>query len=296
MFFQPSTDDALFAEATERAVARRRPAPPAWTVLLPFFNERDYLPATLRSIAAQDRPLHLILIDNGSTDGSLAVATAECVQLGISFSTVIEQRPGKVNALAAGLAQVSSEYVATFDADTIYPSDYLTQATCLMIEQDCVAAGAYYAPEASGIWQRLITGLHICAAGRLMSHQCHAGGAGQVFETASLRSAGGFDARRWNLVLEDHEIMHRVRQQGRIAYGMDFWCSPSPRERDRDSIRWSLIERLVYHVTPARHQHRFFYDFLAPRLRARKLGSERIRERSFHQLGNAVCATSHPMC
>lgn len=250
-----------------------------WTILIPFFNERDYLPATLRSVAALDMPAELVLVDNGSTDDSCAVAARECLALGLRYRLVREPCPGKVPALRAGLAQVRTRYVATFDADTVYPADYLSVAARLLSRPGVVAAGAYYTPGPQRRRRDLLTGLHICIAGRLLAHQCHAGGAGQAFLTTALRQAGGFDATRWNLVLEDHEIMHRVGKVGRVAYGMDFWCHPSPRERDRESIRWSLVERLAYHVTSAQRQGWFFYDYLGPRLRARKLSSQAIRER-----------------
>ena len=46
-----------------------------WSVVIPYFNERDYLPATLASLYTQDmRAFRLILVDNASTDGSGALA------------------------------------------------------------------------------------------------------------------------------------------------------------------------------------------------------------------------------
>lgn len=266
-----------------------------WTILIPFFNERDCLPETLRSVANLDCPFHLVLIDNGSTDGSADIAARECEALGLSHMIVTEPCAGKVHALRAGLAQVQTRYVATFDADTLYPADYLSQAASLLARPGVVAAGAYYTARPERHRRDLLTGLHICLAGRFLAHQCHAGGAGQAFKTDILRNAGGFDANRWNLVLEDHEIMHRVSQFGAIAYGMDFWCHPSPRERDRDSIRWNLRERLAYHFASGRKQQDFFYNFLGPRLRARQLSSERIRERAF-QTAEPVVAPRLVVC
>ena len=92
-----------------------------WTVLIPFFNERDFLGGTLASLAAQDLPFDLILIDNGSTDGSADVAEATCRRLGLAYTLLVERRPGKVNALRAGVERTRTRYVATCDADTLYP-------------------------------------------------------------------------------------------------------------------------------------------------------------------------------
>ena len=47
---------------------------PQWSVVVPYFNEKDYLPATLASLLAQElKPFQVILVDNASTDGSAEV-------------------------------------------------------------------------------------------------------------------------------------------------------------------------------------------------------------------------------
>jgi glycosyltransferase involved in cell wall biosynthesis len=254
---------------------------PAWSVVIPFFNECDYIAHTLASLAGQDECFDLILVDNGSTDGSAGVAAAACRRLGLAFTLLHERRPGKVQALATGLAAVRTRWLATCDADTWYPADYLSKAGALLADGRCATAGAFYVDAGVPRRRHVAAALHMAMVARLLPTQCHTGGAGQVFCTASLRRAGGFDARRWNLVLEDHEIIHRVNKLGAIAYSAGFWCTPANRDRDRDSIRWTLIERLAYHFTPRPLRDQFFYAFLKRRLEARRLTSDRIRERSF---------------
>lgn len=254
--------------------------PCSWTVIVPFFNERDLIGATLESLAAQDMRFELLLIDNGSTDGSGAVAAAACARLGLAHTLLVETRPGKVNALATGVDLVRTCYVATCDADTLYPRDYLRQAARLL-DRGAVAAGAYFVAPGADEADHAKAARRMMRSAALLPDQCHTGGAGQVFRTAALRRAGQFDARRWGYVLEDHEILHRVGKHGPIAYGDSFWCAPSPRERDRASIRWTLVERLAYHLTPQPARDWFFYGFLARRLQHRKLTSDRIRERQF---------------
>jgi glycosyltransferase involved in cell wall biosynthesis len=257
-----------------------------WTVVVPFFNERALIGATLASLAAQDVPFHLIVVDNGSTDDSAAVATAVCRQHGLAFVLITEQRPGKVNALAAGIAQVRTGYVATCDADTLYPSDYLRQAGYLL-DKGAVAAGACFVPAEATSREHRRAARRVARAAAVFPRQCHTGGAGQVFRAAALHQVGQFDPLRWGYVLEDHEIMHRVARVGKIAYGASFRCSPSPRDRDRASIRWTLFERLAYHFIPGGRRDWFFYMFPARRLAARQLTSDRIRERQFRATGDA---------
>ncbi|MDH7973403.1 glycosyltransferase family A protein [Sphingomonas sp. AR_OL41] len=265
-----------------------------WSVIIPFYNEVDFLPDTLASLAAQTRPFRLILVDNGSTDGSAARAMACCARLGLDATLLTERRPGKVFALATGLARVATPLVATCDADTWYPCDYLAEAETLLAAPGSVAAGAFFAGRDDRVAQRR-KALHISIMPKLLRRQCHTGGAGQVFRTAALRRAGGFDARRWNYVLEDHEIIHRVHGEGTMSYGARFWCAPSPRERNRESIRWTLAERIVYHAMAPIAGDWFFYHFLARRLDRRRMTSERIRERPVPAL-RIVDAPAAAMC
>lgn len=278
------------------AVSDNDEADSGWTIILPFFNERRYIERTLVGLASQDRAFRLVLVDNGSTDDGAEVARAACRRLGLSFTLLREPRPGKVHALATGLADVRTTFVATCDADTWYPSDYLSQAAALLAAEDVAAAGAFFVPEDAADDGAPAMPARLRLATRLLPRQCHTGGAGQAFRTAALRQAGGFDPARWNWVLEDHEIMHRVARIGALGYGPHFWCAPAARERNRESIRWTLGERLLYHVTPPGLRDRFFYHFLAGRLRARRLTSARIRERPFHHLGVSSDAAPRPVC
>ena len=47
---------------------------PLFSIVVPVYNREQVVERTLRSIEAQNwRPLHLVLVDNASTDGSLAL-------------------------------------------------------------------------------------------------------------------------------------------------------------------------------------------------------------------------------
>lgn len=268
---------------------------PAWSVLIPFFNERDYLPATIESLARQTTPFILVLVDNGSTDDSARVAEACCRAHKLDYLLITEPMPGKVAALRTGLAWVRTRWVATCDADTLYPTEYLAAAQAILSRPGHVAAGAYFVEAEISDAGRFAEGARFLAATRLLPHQCHAGGAGQAFCTRTLRAAGGFDVARWNYVLEDHEVIHRLLRMGSMGYSTSLWCAPSPRERDRDSIRWTLLERLLYSAMAPVAGDWFFYTFLARRLQRRRLLSNRMRERQYHHLEGPVLVPSHSL-
>jgi hypothetical protein len=206
-----------------------------------------------------------------------------------------ETAPGKAAALRAGLGWVRTRWLATCDADTLYPPHYLVAAGNVLSQSGHVVAGSYFIAPDAGKDEREAKVRTFLTATRLLPRQCHTGGAGQAFCTATLRAVGGFDADRWNYVLEDHEIIHRMMRHGSMGYARNLWCRPSPRERDRDSIRWTLFERLLYSAAAPFWGDWFFYSFLAARLRGRQLSSQRIRERQYHHIEGPVLAPSHSM-
>lgn len=251
---------------------------PVWSVIVPFFNEREWLPVVLRSLAAQTIRPQVILVDNASTDRSGEVARQLAAELELDAVHLWEGRPGKVAALQAGLAEVRGTFVATCDADTDYPADYLAVAMRLLARPGTVCAiAANTAPGTRPLASRL-AGLRLAATARLLPQQCLNGGASQVFRTAALKACGGFDPAIWNWVLEDHEVIARIEGEGRIAYAGDFVCHPAARPRGTDCTGWNLGEQLHYHATRGRADRLdFFHRVLGPRLRDRALSSEKLR-------------------
>ena len=91
---------------------------PLITVGLPFFNNRRTLPDAIRSIFAQSlNDWELLLVDDGSTDGSLEFARA------IRDPRVRLVCDGSNRKLAARLNQIAelapSEFIARMDADDL---------------------------------------------------------------------------------------------------------------------------------------------------------------------------------
>lgn len=255
-----------------------------WTVVVAYYNEAEYLPHMLASIAEQTlRPFRLVLIDNGSTDGSPAIAQAATDAMeGVEAIHLSEAQPGKIHALAAAMAHLSTDFAAFTDADTFYPPDYLAAATrAFDADDDVVAAMAVDLPDTpdTAAGKRKIA--HVQIVSRLWPRQTHTGGYGQNFRTAALVAAGGWSAAFWPYVLMDHEIMQRVLKLGRQVYPRDLWCIPSARRSDRRRVRWTVPERLIYHFSPWATRDWYFYRFLAKRLERRKLGHLNLREKTW---------------
>ncbi|MFD3582652.1 bifunctional polysaccharide deacetylase/glycosyltransferase family 2 protein [Streptomyces sp. NPDC058683] len=107
-----------------RTGRRARPWGPPVTepvsVIVPAYNESAGIEAAVRSLVASDHPVEIIVVDDGSTDG-----TADLVEaLGLPGVRVIRQRnAGKPAALNTGLAAATCDLVVMVDGDTVFEPD-----------------------------------------------------------------------------------------------------------------------------------------------------------------------------
>jgi 4-hydroxybenzoate polyprenyltransferase len=119
-----------------RVATRRRACPvagetlPSLTVVVPCRDEAARLPASLAALADQRYPgdLRVLVVDDGSSDGSPAIAAALLSPLG-ARARVLPAPPkpdtwsGKGWAVAAGVAATDTELVLALDADTVLAPD-----------------------------------------------------------------------------------------------------------------------------------------------------------------------------
>ncbi|MGW5481815.1 bifunctional polysaccharide deacetylase/glycosyltransferase family 2 protein [Streptomyces sp. NPDC004008] len=87
------------------------------SVIVPAYNESAGIEAAVRSLLASDHPVEIIVVDDGSTDG-----TADLVEsLHLPGVRVIrQQNAGKPAALNTGLAAATCDLVVMVDGDTVF--------------------------------------------------------------------------------------------------------------------------------------------------------------------------------
>lgn len=97
---------------------------PLVSVVVPCFNHAAYIEASICSILDQDYDaIELIVVNDGSTDGSLAVITRLQRQHG--FCVIDQQNQGLTRAVNAGFLRATGEFFMSFDADDIMLPDRL---------------------------------------------------------------------------------------------------------------------------------------------------------------------------
>jgi cellulose synthase/poly-beta-1,6-N-acetylglucosamine synthase-like glycosyltransferase/peptidoglycan/xylan/chitin deacetylase (PgdA/CDA1 family) len=107
----------VHARRTRRRQPGRHPVTEPVTVLVPAYNERECIANTVRSLVTSDHPIEVIVIDDGSTDGTPDIVEA----LGLPGVRVVRQvNAGKPIALNTGLQHASHELIVMMDGDTVF--------------------------------------------------------------------------------------------------------------------------------------------------------------------------------
>ena len=186
------------------------------SVILPVHNGRPLLPDALQSILRQThRNLEVIVVDDGSTDGSGEwVAQREDARIRL---VRMETPSGVAGALNAGLAAARGEWVARMDADDIsLPRRLEKQVSYLRQHPEVVALGTrvrYFGGPAG------MTDLRPVTAPVCMAYLAF--GTPFVHPTVMMRrralTDGGLRYRADYTRSEDYDLWIRLAAMGRLA-------------------------------------------------------------------------------
>jgi len=102
------------------------------TVIIPAFNRLDYINQTIDSVLSQThQPLELIVVDDGSSDGTLEAIKEYGDKLLLLQHPNGENR-GQAAAINLGLKQAKGEFIAILDSDDYWHNDYLSELLSIL--------------------------------------------------------------------------------------------------------------------------------------------------------------------
>ncbi|MEU3886188.1 bifunctional polysaccharide deacetylase/glycosyltransferase family 2 protein [Streptomyces sp. NPDC029041] len=228
-----------------RHTALHRPVTRPVSVVVPAYDEELCIRKTLRSLAASDHPVEIIVVDDGSHDRTADLARS----LALENVTVVRQpNGGKASALNNGVMRASHDLVVMLDADTVFAPSTVGRLVQPFADPrvGAVAGNAKVGNRRHllGRWQHIeyVMGFNL---DRRMYDLLHCmptiPGAAGAFRVEALRDAGMMSA---DTLAEDTDItmaLHRAGWEIRYAPDALAWTEApaSLRQLWRQRYRWS---------------------------------------------------------
>jgi len=174
---------------------------PSVTVVVPTKNAARTLPRCLESLRAQTYPHRTVVVDNGSTDGTVEIA-------GLGADLVLSAGPERSAQRNLGARSWPAEVVGFIDADMIVPPTVVEEAVAAI----GAGAGSVIVPErtvGSGFWVQV----------RAFERSFYAGSdaieAARFFKWDVFDRAGGFDEDLTGP--EDRDLSESARSLAPVA-------------------------------------------------------------------------------
>ena len=109
---------------------------PQVSVIIPVYNAEKYVAVTIESVLSQKlSDFELLLINDGSTDGSLQILT-KYARNDPRIRVIDKPNEGVSSTRNLGIREASAEYLSFVDADDVLSPDYLEVLHHLAVEHD----------------------------------------------------------------------------------------------------------------------------------------------------------------
>jgi len=200
------------------------------SVIIPTLNEELNLPATLIAVGNPNQDLEVIVVDAGSTDQTVAIAQQHGCKVFVG-------NPGRAQQMNAGAAIATGEHLLFLHADTRLPKGYRHEIQRVLDTR--VACGAFPLEiDSTGVALRMIE-LGVAFRSRVL--QMPYGDQALFFYSADFYGQNGF---RQIAIMEDYELMARMRKTGRIGLASQPVKTSARRWTKKGILRTTLVNQL----------------------------------------------------
>jgi glycosyltransferase involved in cell wall biosynthesis len=185
-----------------------------FSIVIPCYNEADFIAMTLESLAVQDTlaKYEVIVVDNNCTDDTVRIAHKHGARI------VSEIRPGVCAARQAGTDAATGEIVISTDADTIFSPHWLSTIDAdFTRDPKLIAIGGPCRYFDGPWWGKVYT--HFLFSGSYI--YCLIVGHPFYFTATNI----AFKKSSWtgyNLTImqggDELDLLHRLRRQGKVRF------------------------------------------------------------------------------
>jgi glycosyltransferase involved in cell wall biosynthesis len=209
------------------------------SIIVPAYNEQDYLPACLEHLLAEVRrcpdpsEVEILVVDNASID-----ATAEVARRVPGVRVIHEPNKGLTKARQAGLEAAAGELIGYVDADTRMPPGWIARVLRTFERHPHVVcvSGPYIYYDAKH-WQRAMVRLYwilLASPAYWMTRYMVVGG-NFAARRSALEQIGGFDTEI-AFYGEDTNIARRLHAAGKVKFSLRLPMRTSSRRLQEEGM------------------------------------------------------------
>lgn len=202
---------------------------PYISVVIPAYNEEDYLPYCLKSLKNQKfSDFEIIVVDNNSTDKTAAIARK------FGAKVIKEPKQGYIFALNTGMGKAKGEIIAVTDADTNVSYQWLDVINKCFKKKSVIAmTGSASIETESRLYQRFTYTLFNLFLGiNFLIGKPHIVGFNFAVRNEIFKRIGGLDKRFYMSC--DVDLGLRLKQYGEIVFDKKAYVKTVSRRWDNN--------------------------------------------------------------
>jgi glycosyltransferase involved in cell wall biosynthesis len=217
--------------------------PPTVSLVIPAYNEEKYIKSCLDSVISSGANfLEIVVVDNGSTDGTKEIAES-CENVRV----VSEERSGVMFARQRGIDETKGDIVAFIDADTkMLPGWY--EQILEKFSKDLILASLSgpYMYENISWWTKILVWIFYYI---IVLPTYYILGYAAIFGNFAIRRSvlqkmGGLNT---DIVFygDDTDTVKRAHKFGRTIFSMDFRIKTSPRRFEQEGVVFTAWKYMI---------------------------------------------------
>jgi rSAM/selenodomain-associated transferase 2/rSAM/selenodomain-associated transferase 1 len=217
--------------AWHRADDAEEAGPARISVIVPALNESRQIATTVASVRRGD-PHEIFVVDGGSSDDTARMARE-------AGALVLESARGRARQSNAGAARASGNVLLFLHADTTLAEGWPAAVSETLGRRDVVAGAFRFRIAGSFAGKRLVEwNTHVRSRwlGRPYGDQ------GLFLRRRTFEAAGGFADLP---ILEDHELVARLRRRGRVAIAAAPALTSGRRWKKLGVVRTTLVNQWI---------------------------------------------------
>jgi glycosyltransferase involved in cell wall biosynthesis len=217
---------------------------PRFSIVIPAYNEEEYIGFTLASLSLQDfkGDYEVIVVDSNCTDNTVSIAKKH------NAKVIVEDRTGVCWARQAGTEAARGEIVVSTDADTIFDSNWLTNIDEQFRKKEdlvavCAACEFINPPWWGKIYPKLLFGA-VYGSYLLFKRPFYITATNTAFKKSAW---DGYDMEQTQGG-DELALLHKLRRRGRVSFTNKYVVHTSSRRLNHGLWYNVFVSFLFYYL------------------------------------------------